>query len=1098
MTQLAKVVEITSTFVPVDPNAFPDNLGSSGREDYPIRSAPIVAYEGFNFMPTPYGYKSYFGTNAKVGIDALASRVDRVFVIQTSALQNKLVALCEDGIWTKVGDSSGAWTHAITLTTPAEGVHYNWSTAVISGILYAYRADSASVYKFASHPVYRTQPTTAIGALTVSAVLAVTGSLVVADTYTYTIAVKDANGDVSSVTSSVVRVVAAPSFVTLSWAAVVGAAGYRIYRTSLLSPTPSYVDVGLVTTYVDKGYITGSTVLPDTVTSILYNSYEPQPIVPTFLNMTAQQGIFKAIGRLGFWDSDGSIAWSSLDDTGDFVPSITTLAGSAIFESVNGSIVTILPHGEGFTIYATKSIVHINQDLSATFQWNPTVLLTSSGVAFPEEVCVSNPDTTHFAYTNTGLYKIEGTKIEPIIPEVTDYLKGNTDPVFLKMLEGRYLFLQFLNNDYIDGQVLFSESTVPALRYLFPGSVDAGDLIPGVTLTGVDVCSVLNAIGEAKTVQQQAAANALIPDKKPGTTPTPVWTAYLSNGLASADSITWGSSPVATVDPNGVEKNHCPVGNVGKTTDNSHVTVTGAAAYSDHHWTLERFIAVQSAIWEQGDKSRSAFISAIGNRASTGTKVSASATNTNIPLATDEATIGRYTSGTTGPILDYSMCMFRMTRYIDRAVDLKRVKTNQTTSAPAASIPATFVSGTINKFYVTGCGVGGTNPTYGHQLVNVSSFYEANTIASAACAAATTDSLACAGGGQNWPYVGLAVGSVSTVGNNLAATLGSSGGTGSYMAVALSYSCPTGYTLQWIGTGIDTTAVCMPNAAYQKTEVMNAYNKTVPIDITPIAQTGYAVITGWEYTAVDNTTKTVAAGICDTSTTPPTATTPTNSVNGVPAPPVVGNMSGSVCSIPFETVTLPDIQADPIIWPDQTVTLEGGSFLLQNGSTGPIYPTFQGALVYDLQLKKWGKLKLQYKQLLDYSPINSNSGNIIPVATFGLSAGAMKADGYVYLFDEEPSDSHITYGKIGYYRLGYTDLEEVRIQFKTPSTGLIATESSLDGRNLEVGISKVDAITDETSHTLFVGTSARWHNIKVSGKFDITNLEYTGFVSGRR
>src|SRR5437764_1133039 len=101
MTQLAKIIDITKTFVPVDPNAFPETLLGTAREDTPTQAAPVVAYEGYNFMPTAYGYRSYFGINQKVNIDALTSRVDHVFIIQTLTFENILVALCEDGIWTK-------------------------------------------------------------------------------------------------------------------------------------------------------------------------------------------------------------------------------------------------------------------------------------------------------------------------------------------------------------------------------------------------------------------------------------------------------------------------------------------------------------------------------------------------------------------------------------------------------------------------------------------------------------------------------------------------------------------------------------------------------------------------------------------------------------------------------------------------------------------------------------------------------------------------------------------------------------------------------------------------------------------------------------
>ena len=65
-------------------------------------------------------------------------------------------------------------------------------------------------------------------------------------------------------------------------------------------------------------------------------------------------GIFRANGRLGFWDSANSVSWSSLFSFIDFTPSLETLAGFATFNDVLGRIVTIKASGSGFIIYSTK------------------------------------------------------------------------------------------------------------------------------------------------------------------------------------------------------------------------------------------------------------------------------------------------------------------------------------------------------------------------------------------------------------------------------------------------------------------------------------------------------------------------------------------------------------------------------------------------------------------------------------------------------------------------------------------------------------------------------------------------------------------------
>ena len=73
--------------------------------------------------------------------------------------------------------------------------------------------------------------------------------------------------------------------------------------------------------------------------------------------MSDRWGIFRANGRLGFWDSANSISWSSLFDKADFTPAIETLAGNVTFNDVLGRIVSIKASGSGFVIYSTKNIV---------------------------------------------------------------------------------------------------------------------------------------------------------------------------------------------------------------------------------------------------------------------------------------------------------------------------------------------------------------------------------------------------------------------------------------------------------------------------------------------------------------------------------------------------------------------------------------------------------------------------------------------------------------------------------------------------------------------------------------------------------------------
>jgi hypothetical protein len=115
-----------------------------------------------------------------------------------------------------------------------------------------------------------------------------------------------------------------------------------------------------------------------------------------------------------------------------------------------------------------------------------------------------------------------------------------------------------------------------------------------------------------------------------------------------------------------------------------------------------------------------------------------------------------------------------------------------------------------------------------------------------------------------------------------------------------------------------------------------------------------------------------------------------------------------------------------------------------------------------------------------------------------MKSGCFKEDGKVYLFDQFPEDSKITYGKLGYYRLGMTDLEEIRVGFRSKSTGTLTVEASLNGRDLETSLSEVITYTDSNKANINCTLSARWYNITISGHYDITNLEYRAHVTARR
>lgn len=1095
MTQAAKIIDISRSFVPIDSRVFPETLHATGKEDYPEERIPVVAYKGQNFLPTAQGYKSYFGTNQQLDFSALASRVDKAFIVQTKTFENILIALCEDGIWTKAGEVSGVWVHEITLPIPPEGSHLEWTYCIIGEEVFCYRATELQYYKFS--PIAVNWEVNAFSSVaTISAISQYTnaGGLP-AETYYYSIASKNSSGALSAPSAEVAITLTVPGdiFVNIS---TTGIYGHRIYRR--VGNEIKYLDyeAATITSIYDLSLDwQGPITLPDTNwEAIRYYAFSAIPVTPTFLNMEGQQGIFAAGIRLGFWDSENSVSWSSIDDFADFTPSVETLAGSAIFSDVNGRIINILSNEDGFVVYSTKSIVLVRRAIEATFQWDPKALLTDAGIAFLEQTCASSPDTTHFAWTSAGLAKIEANALTWIIPEVYDYLSKSQEPYFLSLLENRYLAIHCLDPDYLDGHIQLKVATVPSIEYNFD-STDVPDVVDNqFVLEGSDACY---SYGLMSNAHLQAGINIINSGGGPGNYPDgpasqwlrSYYTAYFSRSNVSENPI-FGPTPCPTVDPLGVEHNFCPVGDAGK--------LSKATQDATNKWVVEevpgdpltrfdpeQFMAWQLALWREEDKAREAFINAILSKSAIVDGVptlSYSWINyANVghtidnwpewnpgfacaiyPKTTDLCDLGDYIKGASAPFWGINACSFWLTRYITEKINIKRVKVN-----------------------TTECNI--------EEVASQAGIHEGNTSNEA-------------------PTIIHRYNSPAELLDHYIA-LGSYGGPAAakfHHAVEL---VPHHYQA-WV-TAIPPASMSPdPAQTFQMSdykqleknihEHMVAYNKGYPFPPGIYGvDTAYLQLKGWWYTDKNGVVRTIAASPSCTrpnlSTPPPKNNaggsngSPGSTYGGVP----IGD-DGTLCGIPFDPIQFENLTGETINWDTPSLEIPSGDFLLQKGSIGPIYPDFVGAYVYDLRLKKWGKYKDSYRRLLDYSPINSISSGIIPFEVFGIKGGCIKADGLVYLFDEAPTDSWLTYGKIGYYRQGFTYLEEIKVNFASPCQAQIYAEGSLDSKNLEASIIKSQTIDNENSGVLYSNLSARWFDITISGIFNLTHLEFRGVFAGRR
>jgi hypothetical protein len=193
-----------------------------------------------------------------------------------------------------------------------------------------------------------------------------------------------------------------------------------------------------------------------------------------------------------------------------------------------------------------------------------------------------------------------------------------------------------------------------------------------------------------------------------------------------------------------------------------------------------------------------------------------------------------------------------------------------------------------------------------------------------------------------------------------------------------------------------------------------------------------------------------------------------------------------------------EIDSPPMILTDYDGLYSGTSFLLQIGSGAPLYPMFEGAYVLDLQLKKWGKMKNVFRVLTSLEAVNQASYEVLIADNKGMDASLMSYDGLLNVFDDTPTDSTITYGKMGFFRQGMTDILEVKLYMRDARSGSLVVKTSMDGRTIDATKSYTLAFSNATIVEGYPDLSGRWHTVTISGNYDLTGQEFRATIAGRR
>lgn len=178
------------------------------------------------------------------------------------------------------------------------------------------------------------------------------------------------------------------------------------------------------TTLVTTAYINGTTY----IYYERYGCFKYDPTTKTMLPVTLAGltptnilGILSANGYLVAF-SETDIAWSSLSDPEDFVPSLVTGSGGGTVQFTKGRINFGVYINGGFILYCEGNTVSATYSGNVRFPYIFSEVANSGGCRLISQVSWSSNQATHFAWTTSGLQEVSKTSAINLVPEVTDFL----------------------------------------------------------------------------------------------------------------------------------------------------------------------------------------------------------------------------------------------------------------------------------------------------------------------------------------------------------------------------------------------------------------------------------------------------------------------------------------------------------------------------------------------------------------------------------------------------------------------------------------------------------------------------------------------------
>lgn len=140
---------------------------------------------------------------------------------------------------------------------------------------------------------------------------------------------------------------------------------------------------------------------------------------PLGISMSGVRGVCAANQYLLIWDAN-TLYWSSATEPMDFLPGLSTGAGSSSVLAVRSEITQVLPISDGYICYTTTNAVGATYSGDPVTPWIFREIPGSAGVALAEHVSYEANLAVHFAWTTSGFQQMTLRQAEPLWPELTD------------------------------------------------------------------------------------------------------------------------------------------------------------------------------------------------------------------------------------------------------------------------------------------------------------------------------------------------------------------------------------------------------------------------------------------------------------------------------------------------------------------------------------------------------------------------------------------------------------------------------------------------------------------------------------------------------